>query len=142
SLSAWSDVVSGVLLVVLGGRMLSPNRPLAWWLACGVGAWLSAAPILLWAPTVAAYLNDTLVGMLVLARTVLIPGMPNMVLYMRMGEPTPPGWTYNPSSWPQRWIMIVLGFVGLVVSRQLAMYQLGYVDDVWEPFFGDGSQKV
>src|SRR5690606_23925239 len=117
ALMTWSDVVSGLLLVALGWRSLRPGRPVSLWLACGVGAWLSAAPILFWAPTAAAYLNDTIVGLAVIALTILIPGMPNMVLYMKMGAPVPPGWTYNPSSWPQRWIMIVTGFLGLLASR-------------------------
>jgi hypothetical protein len=44
----------------------------------------------------------------VIALTILIPGMPNMIMFMQMGGDLPPGWSYNPSSWPQRWIMIVL----------------------------------
>ena len=142
TLMTWSDVISGLLLIALGWRALRPGRALSLWLACGVGAWLSAAPLLLWAPTAAMYLNDTIVGMLVIALTILIPGMPNMILYMKMGAPVPPGWTYNPSSWPQRWIMIATGFLGLLASRYLAMYQLGYTRAVWDPFFGEQSQRV
>ena len=48
---------------------------------------------------------------------------------------TPPGWSYNPSTWTQRLPIIVLALVGLYVSRYLAAYQLGHVDGVWEPFF-------
>lgn len=146
ALRAWlmtgSDIVSGLLLVFFGWRALRPNRPVSLWLACGVGAWLSFAPLLFWAPTAAAYASDTLVGMLVISLTILVPGMPNMILYMRMGPPVPPGWTYNPSSWPQRWILIVTGFAGLLASRYLAMFQLGYVDSIWDPFFGDGTRRV
>jgi hypothetical protein len=138
----WSDVISGVLLVIFGWRTLTPNRPISQWICCLVGVWLSAAPLLLWAPSAAAYLNDTLVGALVIALTVLIPGMPNMIMYMQMGPQTPPGWTYNPSSWPQRWIMIATGFAGWLVSRYLGAFQLGYIDQVWDPFFGSSSRKV
>lgn len=134
-LMTFSDLVCGALLVVFGWRSLTPNRPVSLWACCVVGVWLTFAPILLWAPTAASYLNDLVVGILVMALTILIPGMPNMVMYMQHGPPTPPGWSYNPSSWPQRWIMIVLGFAGFVVSRYLAMYQLGYIDYVWDPFF-------
>lgn len=136
SLMTWSDIVSGVLLLVLGWRTLKPDRPVGMWSACFVGLWLLFAPIAFWAPTAGAFLNDSIVGLLVIALTILIPGMPNMPKYMVMGDDTPPGWSYNPSSWPQRWILIVLGFLGLVVSRALASYQLGYVDWVWDPFFG------
>lgn len=142
SLTVWSDVVSGLLLLGFGWRALTPDRPRSWWVCCFVGIWLTLAPVLLWAPTSAAYLNDTLVGLLVISLAVLIPGMPNMTLYMRMGDPTPPGWSYNPSSWPQRWIMIALGLAGFFVSRYLAAFQLGYVDAVWDPFFGDGTRRV
>lgn len=139
-LMTWSDVVSGVVLVACGWAMLRPNRPFVWWGACGVGAWLIFAPVVLWSPTAAAFANDTVIGLLVIALTILVPGMPNMVAYMQMGESRPPGWSYNPSSWDQRWILIALGFVGLVVSRYLAAYQLGYLDTVWDPFFGfDGG---
>jgi hypothetical protein len=138
----WSDILSGVLLLVFGWRALTPGRPVSLWICCGVGVWLNMAPILLWAPTAVAYLNDTLIGVLVIALTILIPGMPNMVMYMEMGPQMPPGWSYNPSSWPQRWIMIVTGFAGWVVSRYLGAFQLGYIDQVWEPFFGDGTRQV
>jgi hypothetical protein len=142
SLTVWSDILSGLLLLVFGWRSLRPNRPGSIWICCFVGIWLSLAPLVLWAPTAAAYLNDTLVGMLVIALTVLIPGMPSMMLYMKMGPPTPPGWSYNPSSWPQRGIMIALAFAGFLVSRYLAAFQLGYTNSVWEPFFGEGTRRV
>ena len=144
TLTIWSDVVSGALLVVLGWRALTPDRPVSRWGACFVGIWLVFAPVVLWAPTAAAFVNDSFVGLLVIALTILIPGMPNMPMYMVHGGDTPPGWSYNPSSWGQRWILIVLGFAGLVVSRYLAAYQMGYVDQLWDPFFGwaTGTQPV
>lgn len=138
----WSDILSGALLIVFGWRSLTPNRPISLWVCCFVGVWLSFAPLLFWAPTAVSYLNDTIVGAFVIALTVLIPGMPNMLMFMKMGPAVPPGWSYNPSSWPQRWIMIVLGFAGWLVSRYLASYQLGYIDTVWEPLFGTGSREV
>lgn len=139
-----SAVGSGALLVVFGWRALRPDRPIALWGACLVGVWLVFAPVVLWAPTAAAFANDSLVGLLVVALTILIPGMPNMIKFMQMGAATPPGWSYNPSSWPQRAILIALGFAGFLVSRYLAAYQLGYTDYVWDPFFGfeGGTQRV
>ena len=50
------------------------------------------------------------------------------------GPPMPPGWSYNPSSWPQRWIMIALGFAGWIVSRYLAAVPARLHRDVWDPF--------
>ncbi|ARS34390.1 vitamin K epoxide reductase family protein [Pontibacter actiniarum] len=142
SFMKWSDIISGALLIFFGWRGLTPNRPVSLWICCFVGIWLTMAPLLFWAPTAVAYLNDTMVGALIIGLTILIPGMPNMIMYMEMGPKVPPGWSYNPSSWPQRWIMIVLGFVGWVVSRYLAAFQLGYIDSVWDPFFGSQSEQV
>lgn len=143
-LMTWSDVISGALLVVLGWRALKPDRPVSRWAACFVGIWLVFAPVVLWSPSAAGFASDSLVGLLVIALTILIPGMPNMISFMQMGPGQPPGWSYNPSSWAQRSILIALGFAGLLVSRYLASYQLGYIDTVWDPFFGfeGGTQQV
>lgn len=137
-----SDMISGFLLTLLGFRSLKANHPVSLWISCFIGVWLSFAPILFWAPTAISYYNDTFIGMIVMALTVLIPGMPNMINYMEMGTSHPPGWSYNPSSWSQRWILIVLGFLGWMVSRYLAAFQLGYIDTVWDPFFGNSTAQV
>lgn len=143
-LMTWSDIACGTLLLIFGWRSLTPNRPISLWFCCFIGVWLTLAPTLFWAPTAASYMNDSLVGILIMSLTILIPGMPNMIMFMQHGKATPPGWSYNPSSWPQRAIMIGLGFAGFIVSRYLAMFQLGYIDYVWDPFFGfsAGTKKV
>ena len=138
----WSDIICGVLLMIFGWRSLVPNRPISRWIACFIGVWLSIAPLIFWAPNAISYLNGTFVGALVIALTILIPGMPNMIMYMKMGAEVPQGWSYNPSSWPQRWVMMVLGFFGWIVSRYLAAYQMGYIDQVWDPFFGESTRQV
>ncbi len=38
--------------------------------------------------------------------------------------------------------MIILAWIGFFGSRYLAAFQLGYIDQVWDPFFGNGSEKV
>lgn len=138
----WSDIISGILLVVLGWRSLRPNRPYSVWAICFIGIWISMAPLIFWAPTAVAYYNGTIVGVLVIALSILIPGMPNMILFMKMGGNIPTGWSYNPSSWPQRSIMIGLAFIGWLASRYLGAFQLGYVDTTWDPFFGEGTLNV
>lgn len=138
----WGDIISGILLVFFGFRSLTPDRPVSVWICCFVGVYLSIAPLVFWSPTAAGYLNDTLVGMLVMSLTVLIPGMPNMIMYMKMGSEVPEGWSYNPSSWAQRWIMIALGFLGFIISRYLSAFQMGYIDNIWDPFFGTSSEQV
>jgi hypothetical protein len=138
----WSDILSGLVLVVFGWRALRPNRPVSLWICCFVGIWLTMAPVVFWSPTAAGFLNGSLVGMLVIGLTIMIPGMPNMIMFMTHGTTVPKGWSYNPSSWPQRSIMIAVAFVGYFVSRYLAAFQLGYVDFAWDPFFGDSTSRV
>ncbi|HVU94258.1 MAG TPA: vitamin K epoxide reductase family protein [Puia sp.] len=138
----WSDRISGLLLIFFGFRSVRPNHPVSLWVCCLVGVWLNAAPLVFWSPVPLVYANDTLVGVLVISFSVLTPGMPNMTAYMKMGAEVPSGWSYNPSSWDQRWVMIVLGFAGWMVSRYLGAWQLGFIDKAWDPFFGDGTRKV
>jgi uncharacterized membrane protein len=63
------------------------------------------------------------------------------------GRPTaeahiPPGWSYNPSSWPERLPIIGLALIGFGIATCLALYQFGITDSVWEPFFGGGTRKI
>lgn len=139
---AWSDVISGLLLIVLGLLSLDPRRLWAPWAAAVVGLWLLFAPLVFWAPTPAAYANDSFVGVGVIALTLLIPGMPGMILIMKMGPESPPGWSYNPSAWLQRAPIIAMGWVGFFLARYLAAYQLGYIDGAWDPFFGTGTMEI
>ena len=54
----------------------------------------------------------------------------------------PPGWDYNPASWPQRLPIIALALVGFAIAMYLSLYQWEVFDRVWEPFFGDGSRRI
>ena len=54
----------------------------------------------------------------------------------------PPGWNYNPATWSQRIPIIVLAMIGFFIAGYLALYQFRINDDVWEPFFGNGSVKI
>ena len=143
---AWSDVVSGVLLIVLAAVAFVPRYDFyGRWGVALVGTWLQFAPLVFWAPTPAAYITDTLVGAFAITLSILVPMMPGMAHHMAMMQPgpeIPPGWTYNPSTWHQRAPMIALGFIGWMISRYLAAFQLGYINSVWEPFFADGTRRV
>ena len=57
-------------------------------------------------------------------------------------ENIPPGWDINPSSWSQRIPLVVIAFAGFLISLYLGLYQLEIFPDVWEPFFGNGSERV
>jgi uncharacterized membrane protein len=70
----------------------------------------------------------------------LVPGMP--AAGDAPGRDIPPGWTYNPSAWPQRAGIIGLAFLQFFVARYLAAHQLGHVPHAWDPFFSDGTFRV
>lgn len=132
----WSDIISGGVLLVLSFISLSWRFGLVRWLCGAVGFWLLSAPLIFWAPSATAYLNDTIIGMLVMGFAVLTPPVPGVSAVAAQTGPTiPPGWSYSPSSWFQRLPIIILAFVGFFISRYLCAYQLGHIDGVWEPFF-------
>lgn len=134
----WSDVISGLLVMVFSGLSANASRRYPWaqWANALVGIWLLFAPLVFWTPLPEAYANGTLVGALVIALSVLIPMMPGMSMAGMMGGPdVPPGWAYTPSSWLQRMPIGVLALIGFFISRILGAYQLGHIDTVWEPFF-------
>ena len=141
-----SDVASGALVILLAGLSLS-DRPFSklWapWANSLVGLWLLFAPLVFWAPTAAAYANDTLVGTLVVVFAILAPGMPMAPgMSMAPGPDLPPGWSYNPSSWPQRAPIIALALLGFFLSRQMTAFQLDHVASLADPFFGMGTELV
>lgn len=133
----WSDVVSGLIVLGMSLFALKPQRGLMSWLISFVGLWLLFAPLAFWAPGPAAYANDTLVGALLIGFALLIP------MGTRMEGPVvPPGWSYNPSAWPQRTPIIALAFVSFLAARYMAAFQLGYIDSAWDPVFGNGTERV
>jgi len=142
ALTGWSDIGSGLLLMLFGALSLSPRFSWAQWGTTVVGLWLLFAPLFFWTPSAAAFTNDALVGALAITFSVLVPMMPGMSHEGMMDESTvPPEWTYSPSSWLQRLPIIALGFFGFLIARYLTAYQLGHVSAVWEPFFSCGAGK-
>ncbi len=141
-----ADIVSGGLVMLLARLSLS-KRPFlklwAPWANSLVGVWLMFAPLIFWAPTASAYANDTLIGILVIVFAVLAPGMP-MAPGMNMDpDPeVPQGWSYNPSSWPQRAPIIALALLGFFLSRQMASFELGHITSFRDPIFGTGTVSV
>jgi hypothetical protein len=141
----WNDVLSGIVIAALGVLTLWPRFDLARWALCFSGIWLLFAPLVFWAADASAYANDTLVGALVIAFSVLIPMMPSRAhheVMMAPGPDTPPGWSYNPSDWFQRGPIVAMAFLGFFLSRYLAAYQLGHIPYPWDPWFGDGTRRV
>ncbi|MDE3046109.1 MAG: vitamin K epoxide reductase family protein [Verrucomicrobiota bacterium] len=135
---AWSDWISGALLLFLG--LFLRTRTIATWSYALIGLWLGFAPLAFWAPNVAAYLNETTAGVLAIALFLSLPAWPRQL--PDTGPSIPPGWSYNPSSWPQRLPIAFLAFLGWMFSRYMAAYQLGYIHTMSDPFFPDGTLHV
>lgn len=133
---AFSDVMAGLALLVFAGMSLSWRNGWARWLCALAGVWLMFAPLLFWTESAAAYLNGTVTGLLAIGLSALVRPAPGVSpVAAASGPTTPPGWDNNPSSWYQRFPIILLALVGFFISRYLAAYQLGHIDAVWEPFF-------
>ena len=136
-LLAWSDVISGLLIMLFSAMSLSPRLAWAQWANATAGVWLLFAPLVFWAPSAAAYTNDTMIGALVITFSILVPMMPGMSMKGMMDlSDMPLGWSYSPSTYLQRLPIITLGAIGFLISRHLAAYQLGHINNAWEPFFG------
>lgn len=54
----------------------------------------------------------------------------------------PPGWEYNPATWPQRLPIVGFAVLGFLIAGYLSLFQLNVLRTVWEPFFGDGSRTI
>ena len=133
---AYSDAIAGGLLMLLAFVSLSWRMGWARWGCAVIGIWLLFAPLAFWTPSAAAYLNNTLVGMLAIGFAVLTKPTPNLSPVAALtGPDVPPGWNRNPSSWFQRAPIILLAFIGFFISRYMTAYQLGHIDGVWDPFF-------
>ncbi len=55
--------------------------------------------------------------------------------------PAPP-FDRNPSAWSQRIPICVLAGIATVMAAYMALFQLDITESVWDPIFGDGSEKV
>jgi hypothetical protein len=54
----------------------------------------------------------------------------------------PPQLSFNPSEWRSRLRVLVLALAGFCIAIYLALYQWRVLKTVWEPFFGNGSERV
>ncbi|MCB9471673.1 MAG: vitamin K epoxide reductase family protein [Candidatus Obscuribacterales bacterium] len=138
----YDNLISGSAIVLLGA--LSLQRKFDWlrWFLGAIGCWLLVAPLVFWAPTAQVYDSNTLAGALLITFSFLLPGMPRKAAPESSDTDVPPGWSFNPSSWQQRGPLIALAFVGFFCARYLASFQLGYIDTVWDPFFGSGTRNI
>jgi uncharacterized membrane protein len=138
----YSDIIAGLVVVIASIFAIKPNRVgfFCLWVICLVGLYLNFAPLLFWAKESIEYMVDTTAGILLVIFSLIIPGLPGKV--EETGHQIPAGWSYNPSSWPQRLPVIKLAIAAMFISRYLASFQLGYIQNVWDPLFDGGSVKV
>ncbi len=129
-----SDALCGLALIA-GGLLLRSRLQLGIGLL-GVGVWLQLSPLVFWAPSALSYLNDTGVGML--AVILAFQWLPKK----EEENVSPSGWSFNPSGWPHRRALAVLALLCACCARYMALFQLGYRDSVWDPFFAGGTLHV
>ena len=53
-----------------------------------------------------------------------------------------PPYRYNASEWRQRIPICVLASVGCLTALYMGLFQWGLIDSVWDPVFGEQSEKV
>ena len=138
----YNDLLAGLLLIFFSYLALKPYRLWAQWLVVFLGMAIFITPMLFWAKEGAAFLNNYLIGTLVIGFSILVARQPGIKLFAQEGPNIPPGWSYNPSSWNQRVPVIFLAWLGFFVARNLGAFQLGYIDSIWDPFFGDGTRQI
>ncbi|HEY5370077.1 MAG TPA: vitamin K epoxide reductase family protein [Hanamia sp.] len=61
---------------------------------------------------------------------------------MSLNDDIPFGSSSNPSSWSKRVPLLILASVGFLIALYLGLYQLHVFENVWEPFFGNGTNAV
>ncbi len=140
-----NDLVCGGLLLAFG--VLSAATKKRYWLglAAATGVWLNLAPLVFWAPTARIYLNETLTGVLATAFGAVVPsfrrrgGAPAFGEY---GSFRPPGFSFNPSGWQHRAILVLIVYAAWMIARAMGMFQLGYLRSIWDPLFDGGTPAV
>ncbi len=53
---------------------------------------------------------------------------------MIKNENLPPGWDYNPSSWPQRLPLVIVASIGFMIALYLGHTSLGFFQGVGTVF--------
>ncbi len=134
---SWTQFLVGFVITLLAGLSTIPTLRWIRWVNALLGSLLLFSP-LIFEDGPAAYSNDTIIGGLIMLASVYTPSS----LMKEHDKGIPPGWTYNPSTAGQRLPIMFLAFLGFILSRYLAAYQLGHIETIWEPFFGDGTSTV
>lgn len=57
-------------------------------------------------------------------------------------EAVSPPWDYNCSAWRQRIPICILAGIAFFIAAYMALYQWRLIDTVWDPVFGDQTNRV
>lgn len=57
-------------------------------------------------------------------------------------DAAPEPWHYNPSSWRQRIIIAVWALAAALIAIYMGLYQWRLIPSVWDPVFGEQTQRV
>lgn len=140
SASLWSEIISGVFVMFFAG--LSQWTLWQWprWLNALIGVWILFSPLAFWTPASASYSVANLIGLLIIICSSYQPAK----YYFAIPEVlnTPESWDYNPSSWRQRFPIIALAFLGFFIARYMAAFQLGHINTIWDPVFGQQTATI
>jgi len=130
-----ADMTSALMIGALALR--DARRPAEWsrWGLVLCGVWLLLQPLVFRAPA-SMYALDQLAGTLIILLAATRPA------HFSGDSESPPGWSYNPSSWSNRVPVVGLAFAGVLAARAMSSYQMGHIGSIWDPFFGDGTVTV
>src|SRR5829696_2497870 len=70
---AWSEMASGLAVIVLSCVAVARERSWAPWATALIGLWLLFAPLVFWTTNAAAYAVDTLIGTFIIVFAVMVP---------------------------------------------------------------------
>lgn len=135
-----SEIISGILVMLFA--VLAQWTLWQWprWLNTLIGVWILFAPLAFWTPASASYSVANLIGFLIIICSAYQPAK----YYFAIPESLniPENWDYNPSAWRQRFPIITLAFLGFFIARYMAAFQLGHINTVWDPLFGQQTATI
>ena len=136
----YNDIFIGILLVILGSFSFQSFHSGYFFPFGLIGLWLNFSPLFFWAPERMEYINDTIVGLLVLIFAFQF--LPSLHRNEREGEDIPLGWSFNPSRFSHRVPVIFFAVTCWFLARYLDGFELGYYRTPWDPFFKNGTMTV
>lgn len=135
--SFFSNLITGLLLITLSLIAIPFPSPLYFFPTLTLGLYLQLAPLLFWYPTWPPFLHDTLTGALLSYLSFQFLPIPPASKHL-----LPPRARYNPSSFSYRIPAAILALTCWLLAIYLAIFELGYMNTIWDPIFGDGTMKV